>query len=54
MGGDMGIYIEKKRKVYAVRRHHGSLCTRKQPETAALRAAINKSDPMGGQPMGDL
>ena len=41
---------EKKRKVYVVRRHDGSLCTQKQPETAALRAAIKKSDPMGGQP----
>ena len=28
----------KKRKVYAIRRHNGSLCTQKQPETAAFRA----------------
>ena len=42
----------KKDKVYAVRRHNGSLCTQKQPETAALRAlkaATRKSDPKGGQ-----
>ena len=41
------------RKVYAVRRHGGSLCTQKQPETAALRAlkaATRKHDPKGGQP----
>ena len=48
----------KKRKVYAVRRHDGSLCTQKQPETAAcrvLKAATrrrkSKSDPKGGQPV---
>ena len=45
----MGTF-RKKRKVYAVRRHDGSLCTQKQPETAALKAAIRKSDPKGGQP----
>ena len=28
--------LEKKRKVYAVRRHDGSLCTQKQPETVPL------------------
>ena len=37
------------RKVYAVRQRDGSLCTQKQPETAALEAAIKKRDPMGGQ-----
>ena len=44
---------ERKRKVYAVRRHDRSLCTQKQPETAALRAlkaATRESDPKGGQP----
>ena len=46
---------EKKRKVYAVRRHNGSFCTQKQPETAAFRALKaatrkRKSDPKGGQP----
>ena len=47
---------EKKRKVYAVRRYNGSLCTQKQPETAAfraLKAATRKGkqkDPKGGQP----
>ena len=40
----------KDRKVYAVRRHNRSLCAQKQPETAALKAAIRKSDPKGGQP----
>ena len=30
-------------------RHDGSLCTQKQPETAALQAAIRKSDPRGGE-----
>ena len=44
---------EKKRKAYAVERHDGSLCTQKQPETAALKAAIKKSDPVGGQPIAD-
>ena len=27
--------MEKKRKVYIVRHHNGSLCTQKQPETAS-------------------
>ena len=43
----------RKGKVYTVRRHNGSLCTQKQPETAALRAlqaATRKHDPKGGQP----
>ena len=45
----------KERKVYAVRRHNGSLCTQKQPETAAgraLKAATRerRSDPKGVQP----
>ena len=40
----------KKAKVYAVRHHDRSLCTQKQPRTAALKAAFRKSDPMGGQP----
>ena len=31
-------------------RHDGSLCAQKQPETAALKAAIKESDPVGGQP----
>ena len=44
---------EKKKKVFAVRRHNGSLCTQKQPETAALRAlkaATRKSDPCTDAP----
>ena len=36
----------EKENVYAVRHHDGSLCT--QPETAALKAAIRKTDPLGG------
>ena len=39
-----------KRKLFAARRHGRSLCIQKQPETAALKAAIRKSDPMGDQP----
>ena len=42
---------EEERKVYAVRRHFGSLCTQKQPKTAALKAAIRTSDLVGGQPL---
>ena len=48
---------KRKRKVYAVRRYNGSLCTQKQPETAAfraLKAATRKgkqTDPKGGQPL---
>ena len=41
----------QKRKVCAVRRHDGSLCTQKQPGTAAVKAATRKNDPMGGQPI---
>ena len=43
----------KKRKIYAVRRHDRSLCTQKQPEAAALKAAMKKSDPVGGQSVND-
>ena len=43
----------KKRQIYAVRRHDGSLCTQKQPETAALKTAIKQSDLMGGQSVND-
>ena len=52
IGCDLLLRQEKKRKrkVYAIRRYNGSLCTQKQPETAALTAAIRKSDPKGGQP----
>ena len=32
-----------------MRHHDWSLCAQKQPETAALTAAIKKSDPMGRQ-----
>ena len=32
----------KKGKVYAVRRHNGSLCAQKQPETAALEQQSRK------------
>lgn len=39
--------VLKQSKVYAVRRHGGSLCTQKQTETAALQAAIRKRDPVG-------
>ena len=35
---------KQRKKVYVVRRHDGSLCTQKQPETAALKAAISKID----------
>ena len=45
----MLVIKKKKIKVCVVRRHDGSLCTQKQPETAALKAAIKTSDPMGGQ-----
>ena len=47
------IVERKRRKVYVVRRHNGSLCTQKQPETAAVRAlevATRKSDPGGSSP----
>ena len=40
---------EMKRKVYAAKHHNGSLCTQKQPVTAALTAAIRKRDSMGAQ-----
>ena len=43
----------KKTKGYAVRPHDRSLCTQKQPDTAALKANMN-SDPMGGQPRSTL
>ena len=36
----------------AVKSHDGSPCTQKQPETAALKAAIKKSDHMGSQQAG--
>ena len=31
---------KKKRKVYAVRRHDGSLCTQKQPETCIINLTV--------------
>ena len=55
--GGLPIVERKRRKVYVVRRHNGSLCTQKQPETAAVRAltaATWKSDPRGGQPIIDI
>ena len=38
------------KRVYAIRRHDGSLCAQKQPKTAALKATVKKSDPMGVLP----
>ena len=42
------IHLEKERKVYAVRRHDGSLCTEKQPElyiyNFVLATKVNQLD----------
>ena len=38
---DYMLATSKKRISYAVRRHDRSLCIQKQPETAALKAAIS-------------
>ena len=36
------------RKVYTLKRRDRSVCTQRQPESAALKAAIRTSDPKGG------
>ena len=40
-------HAARRKKVYAVRRHDGSLCTQKQLETAAFKAASRKIDLWG-------
>ena len=44
--GVLRLKKEKTKKVYAFRHHNGSLCTHRQPETAAPKAATRNRDPI--------